>query len=176
MANNGCTKYAYKAWALSVPGVMSVEILDQHPRGQGTVGVVVRGSATLPTDALLERVREAIAPEAPINDQWYVIPPDAVPAVILGRLHYVAADPVLLAREAELRVRALFADSSPYTGITPLAIGQDLPLDLLTAAVMGVAGVKSVDWLSPVADVAVPKDAIAVLETVSFVTQADLEA
>lgn len=62
-ANNGCTKYAYKAWALSVPGVSSVEILDQHPRGQGTVDVVVRGSAVLPTEALLERVREGHCPE-----------------------------------------------------------------------------------------------------------------
>lgn len=176
MANNGCTKYAYKAWALSVPGVMSVEILDQHPRGQGTVGVVVRGSAVLPTQALLERVREAIAPQAPINDEWYVVPPEAVHIAISGCLHYVTADPDLLAREAELRVLALFADSSPYPDVVPLAIGQDVPLDLLTATVMNLAGVKAVTWASPLENVVVPKDAIAVLDGVAFTALAEPEA
>jgi phage-related baseplate assembly protein len=178
LGNNGVTKYAYKAWALSVPGVISVEILDQHPRGQGTVGIVVRGSAVLPTEALLERVREAIAPEAPINDDWYVVPPTAVMTPVRGVLHYVAGlgDPDLLAREAELRVLALYADKSDYPEITPLAIGQDLPLDLLTAAVMTVAGVKSVDWASPAADVPVPKDGIARLASLEFTVLAEAEA
>ncbi len=31
--NNGCTKYAYKSWALGVTGVIAVTIRDQHPRG-----------------------------------------------------------------------------------------------------------------------------------------------
>ena len=170
LANNGVTKYAYKLWALSVPGVLSVEILDQHPRGQGTVGVVVRGSAVLPTEALLERVRAAIAPEAPINDDWYVISPTFVPLFVRGTLRYVAgrSDPALLIREAELRILALFADKSPYPGITPLAIGQDVPLDLLTKAVMTVPGVKGVPWTLPGADLIVPKDGMARLESLKF--------
>jgi phage-related baseplate assembly protein len=178
LGNNGVTKYAYKSWALSVPGVISVEILDQHPRGQGTVGVVVRGSAVLPTEALLERVREAIRPEAPINDDWYVVPPEPVMTPISGVLHYVAGagDPALMMREAELRILALFADKSPYPEITPLAIGQDMPLDLLTAAVMAVPGVKSVDWLAPAADVLVPKDGLARLASLEFSTLAEAEA
>ncbi|CAK7044820.1 MAG: hypothetical protein DELT_02984 [Desulfovibrio sp.] len=178
LANNGCTKYAYKLWALSVPGVLSVEILDQHPQGQGTVGVVVRGSAVLPTEALLERVREAVAAKAPINDEWYVVGPEPVATAILGRLHYVVGlgDPDLLISEAKKRIHALFAETSPYTEITPLAIGQDLPLDLLTATVMSIPGVKSVDWLTPSADVVVPKDGIAMLESVDFMTLAEDEA
>ena len=178
MANNGVTKYAYKLWALSVPGVISVEILDKHPRGQGTVGVVVRGSAVLPTDALLERVREAIRPQAPINDDWFVVGPVPVATAVSGCLHYVAGmyDPDLLMREARLRVLALFAETSPYPEITPLDIGQDLPLDLLTATVMSIAGVKSVDWLAPSADLVVPKDGLATLEGAAFSTLAEEEA
>lgn len=172
MGNNGCTKYAYKAWALSVPGVISVEILDRHPRGQGTVGVVVRGSAVLPTEALLERVREAIAPEAPINDDWFVVSPDPVAVNIQGRLHYVTGDPEILKTEAAGRIQSLFADESLYPNITPLKIGQDLPLDLLTAAVMDVPGVKSVEWLGPTGDLAgdviVPKTGMALLESLNF--------
>lgn len=178
MANNGCTKYAYKLWALSVPGVLSVEILDQHPRGQGTVGVVVRGAAVLPTEALLERVRAAIAPEAPINDDWYVVAPTPAPLAVDGAVHYVAglSDPALLMREAELRILALFADTSPYSDITPLAIGQDVPRDLLTAALMAVPGVKSVAWNAPAADLTVAKDGIARLASLNFTAIAEAEA
>lgn len=176
LANNGCTKYAYMLWALSVPGVVSVEILDQHPRGQGTVGVVVRGTAVLPTEALLERVRAAIAPNAPINDQWYVVPPGAVKMRLAACLHFVNADPDELVRQAKLRILALFADSSPFADIAPLAIGQDVPLDLLTATVMAVPGIKSVDWLAPPSDVTVPKDGIAVLESLELTTAQEAEA
>lgn len=178
MGNNGCTKYAYKLWALSVPGVTSAEILDKHPRGQGTVGVVVRGSAILPTAALLERVREAIKSKAPINDEWFVTGPHAVPTAVSGCLRYVAglADTDLLIAEAKNRIYALYADTSPYAEITPLAIGQDLPRALLTATVMSIPGVKSVDWLTPAADVVVPKDGLATLESVAFSTLAEEEA
>lgn len=148
MANNGCTKYAYMDWALSVPGVSSVAILDQHPRGQGTVDVVVRGSAVLPTEALLARVREAIAPHTPINDDWLVKGPTPVSVSISGELSYVMGDPELLIASAVNRLRALFADKSPYADVTPLQIGQDVPLALLTHVAMGVDGVKSVRWLA----------------------------
>lgn len=175
MGLNGCTKYAYKAWALSVPGCVSVEILDQHPRGQGTVGVVVRGSAGLPTEALLERVREAIAEQAPINDDWFVISPDAVTIRVCGRLHFVHGDPVLLVHEATQRVYSLFAEVSKHADITPLKIGQDVPLDLLTAVTMGVSSVKSVDWLDPVEDVVVSKSGLAILLEVDFTTYQEAE-
>jgi hypothetical protein len=58
----------------------------------------------------------------------------------------------------------------------PLAIGQVLPLDLLTAAVMAVPGVKSVDWPAPAADVIVPKDGLARLDTLEFTALAEAEA
>lgn len=176
LSNNGCTKHAYMLWALSVPGVLSVEILDKHPRGQGTVGVVVRGTAVLPTEALLERVREAIKPEAPINDEWYVVSPMPVPVKITACLHYFNADSELIIAEAKNRILALFADISPYPEVTPLNIGQDLPLDLLTATVMDITGVKSVDWLSPTADTTIQNDAIAMLESLDLTTNEEAEA
>ena len=167
-ANNGCTKYAYMDWALSVPGVVSVSILDQHPRGQGTVDVVVRGSAVIPTDALLARVREAIAPNTPINDDCLVKGPTPVAVTLSGTLEYVTGDPELLVSTAANRLRALFADASAYTDITPLQIGQDVTLSLLTHVVMCVEGVKSVRWSAPVADIIVDKAGMAVLESLSL--------
>ena len=175
-ANNGCTKYAYKAWALSVPGVTSVSILDQHPRGQGTVDVVVRGADVLPTEALLAKVREAIAPNTPINDDWLVKSPVPTPVTINGTLEYVNGDPDAIKAQAENRIRALFAETSPLEGVTALEIGQDLTRDLLTHTVMHVPGVKRVLWAAPLDDVSIPAAGVARLEALSLQAIAASEA
>nr|DAD87068.1 MAG TPA: Baseplate J like protein [Myoviridae sp. ctWaE18] len=168
-ANNGCTKFAYMAWALSVPGVASVSILDRHPRGQGTVDIVVRGADVLPTEALLQKVREAVAPNVPINDDWLVKGPVPVAATIDGVLEYTDGDPDAITTQAENRLRALFAETSPLADVTALQIGQDLTLDLLTHTVMAVAGVKRVTWTSPAQDVlVVPADGVARLESLAL--------
>lgn len=172
--NNGCTKYAYMAWALGVPGVTSVSVLDRHPRGQGTVDVVVRGADVLPTESLLEKVRAAIAPHAPINDDWQVKGPQAVPVTIAGELEYVSGDPDGLRATAENRLRTLFAETSPLADVDALQIGQDVTLDLLTHLVMAIPGVKRVRWTSPTADVAIAADAVARLEALAITcAQAD---
>ena len=168
-ANNGCTKFAYMAWALSVPGVASVSILDRHPRGQGTVDIVVRGADVLPTEALLQKVREAVAPNVPINDDWLVKGPVPVAATIDGVLEYTDGDPDAITTQAENRLRALFAETSPLADVTALQIGQDLTLDLLTHTVMAVAGVTRVTWTSPTQDVlVVPADGVARLESLAL--------
>lgn len=165
ISNNGCTKYAYQSWALSVPGVTSVSILDRHPRGEGTVDIVVRGSDILPTEALLEKVRAAIAPNVPINDDWLVKSPVPVPVVINGIVEYVSGNDAAILAEAESRIRALFAETSPLADVSAIQIGQDLTLDLLTHTVMAVAGVKRVIWSRPAETVTqVPADGVAVLQ------------
>ena len=169
--NNGCTKYAYMAWALSVPGVTSVSILDRHPRGQGTVDVVVRGADVLPTTALLDKVRAAIAPHTPVNDDWLVKGPTPVAAVIDGLIEYTTGDPDAIGTQAENRLRALFAETSGLSDVTALQIGQDLTLDLLTHTVMAVSGVKRVTWTSPAQDMlTVPADGVACLESLKLHT------
>ena len=176
-ANNGCTKHAYKAWALSVPGVTSVSILDRHPRGQGTVDVVVRGADVLPTAALLDKVRAAIAPHTPINDDWLVKSPVPVATLIDGEIEYVSGDPEAIKVQAENRLRALFAETSPLEGVAALQIGQDLTWDLLTHTVMAIDGVKRVTWKAPAADLlVVPDDGVARLESLNLRTVAAQEA
>ncbi len=168
-ANNGCTKYAYQSWALSVPGVTSVSILDRHPRGEGTVDIVVRGSDILPTGALLEKVRAAIAPNVPINDDWLVKAPVPVPVVINGLVEYASGNGSAILAEAESRIRALFAETSPLADVAAIQIGQDLTLDLLTHTIMAISGVKRVLWNSPEEAVAhVPPDGVATLESLTL--------
>lgn len=66
-AKAGVTRAAYEAAALSVPGVVDVYVADQHPRGEGTVDVVVQGSAGIPTAKLLEAVKAALDNAIVIN-------------------------------------------------------------------------------------------------------------
>ncbi len=167
-ANQGLTKYGYESWALEITGVIAAAILDQHPRGQGTVDVVVKGAAGMPTTALLDKVRARVAEDAPQNDDWLVKAPTAVPVAIVATLEIVSGTEALILAEAEQRIRALFEDPSDVAGITALQIGEDLPRDRLVAALMAVAGVKRVVWTSPAGDVAVPGDGLAVLNSLSL--------
>lgn len=171
---NGATKHAYAAWALDVPGMVAVKVLDQHPRGQGTVDLVVKGTAGLPTQALIDAVDAKINGTGagdelrPINDDVLVKGPTPVLVDIVAELELTSGDPDDILAEAEDRERALFDSSAPVAGIPPLAIGQDAPLDLLRWAMMGVAAVKKINVTSPAADVAVPQDGLAVLNSIAL--------
>lgn len=174
--NNGCTKYAYQSWALSVPGVIAVRILDQHPRGQGTVDVVIKGSAGEPTAELVNAVTAVVEENRPVNDDVEVRGPTPVSVDVAAELVLVSGDPTSIASEAESRIRALFEDPTVVEGIDPLQIGEDLTMDRLVAAVMAVAGVKAISWASPTTSVEVGQDGLAVLGALSLTTSWASEA
>jgi len=50
----------YKNACAAVDGVLYVQVNDRHPRGQGTIDIIVTSTAGTATEALLERVREAV--------------------------------------------------------------------------------------------------------------------
>lgn len=49
----------YKNVCEGVPGVLFVNVRDMHPRGQGTIDIIVTGTAGQATEGLLEEVRKA---------------------------------------------------------------------------------------------------------------------
>jgi uncharacterized phage protein gp47/JayE len=168
--NNGSSYHVYKRAALGVTGVVACTVLDQHPRGQGTVDAIIKGAAGIPTADLLEKVRAAIDAEVFVNDDLLVKAPQAIAAAIAGTLFLLPGTVVETAlAEAEKRIRALFTDPTTVSGISPLQIGEDLALDRLTAAVMAVPGVKRVEWTSPAADVVVPDDGLAILQSLALI-------
>ncbi len=53
-------------------------MLDQHPRGQGTVDVIVRGSAGVPTQTVVDAVAAVIEQHRHQNDDvavggWWLL-------------------------------------------------------------------------------------------------------
>ena len=172
---NGCTRHAYESWALSVTGVIAARILDQHPRGQGTIDVVLKGADGIPTQALIDAVDEVIQEKRPINDDVLVKGPTAVNVTINAELeitHGTAAD---ILTEAENRLNALFTDPSTIPDVSPLQIGQDVTRDLLVSVIMAVDGVKKINWTSPAADVQVAEDGLAVLGSITLTSVAASE-
>lgn len=163
---NGATRYAYESWAMSVTGVVGCTILDNHPRGPGTVDVIVRGSAGIPTEQLLSAVRTLVLQNKPINDDVEVKGPERVSVVIRGELEVSGG---VLEQVAEA-ARARIADLLNPAGTAPIGIGEDVTLDRLTACVMGIAGVKRVTWSDPEGDIAIPVHGLAVLESVELTT------
>jgi uncharacterized phage protein gp47/JayE len=166
---SGCTKHAYQAWALAVTGVVSAKILDQHPRGQGTVDVVVMGTAGIPTQQLLDAVTANILgtghddEKQPINDDVQIKGPTAVGIDIQAELVICHGDPATILAAAETRERALFG-ASTVAGITAMGVGQDGTCDRLKFPMM-LDGVKKINLTSPPADVVIADDALAVLNS-----------
>ena len=163
--NNGLTKYAYMSWALEIAGVIAARVLDQHPRGQGTLDVVIKSSAGVPTQTLIDAVTLNIAGKEAINDDWLVKGPTPTSIDIVAELVLTSGDPVAILAEAEGRLRALFEDPSQVDGVAPLQIGEDVTKDRLVATVMAVGGVKEIVWTSPAASVVIPEDGLAILQS-----------
>ncbi|MBW2599332.1 MAG: baseplate J/gp47 family protein [Deltaproteobacteria bacterium] len=165
---NGATKYAYESWARSIEGVIAVKILDQHPRGQGTVDVIIRGSAGIPTQELLDAVDEVVQTNRPINDDVMAKGPAPVNVTIEAELQLVSGDPDEIMSEAENRLTALFTKPPAIDDIAPLSMGTDLTIDRLTAVVMAINGIKKITWTLPATDVQVNDDALAVLSSITL--------
>ena len=159
---DGCTKHAYESWARSVSGVSSVMIMDQHPRGQGTVDVVILGSAGMPTQGLLDSVAAVVEEKNPINDDVEVTAPDSVDIDINCSIELTGGIPVDIKAEVEQAIRAFFS----YSGDDFLQISQDVMLSKLTEIVMGVSSyIKNVTFTSPATDTVIAGDALAILNS-----------
>ena len=168
-AKAGVTRAAYEAAALSVPGVVDVYVADRHPRGEGTVDVVIQGSAGLPTARLLEAVRAALDAAIVINHDLLVKAPEPVNVSVKAVLELLSGDADAIRAEAESWVRAMFS-SGDDPDIPRFSIGKDVVRDRLASGLVSIAGVKRIRWESPAADVEIPAGGLAVLAELSLST------
>ena len=165
---SGYSKYFYERIARSVTGVADVKILDQHPRGQGTVDIIIKGTAGVPTLELLENVKTAIAAEAPQNDDYLVkgVMPHGI--TIELELECLAVDLDKAKLRAENQIRLMFTNGGAQenaTKVEPMLIGEDYAIDRLVATVMGIGQIKKINRAEPLTDVVIPDDGLAVLQS-----------
>lgn len=121
----GVTRSAYEAAALEVTGVSDVYVADQHPRGEGTVDVIVCGAAGMPTQNLLDAVRASLDEYIVINHDLLVKGPQPVPLDVKFTLELLSGDESAIKLEAENWVRAMFSPVE-REGAPRFAIGRDV--------------------------------------------------
>lgn len=165
----GVTRAAYEAAALSVPGVVDVYVANQHPRGEGTVDVVVMGTAGMPTEKLLTDVRAALDAAIVINHDLLVRAPEPVNVTVRAVLELLSGDADAIRAEAESWVRSMFSYGDD-PAIPRFSIGRDVVRDRLASGLVSIAGVKRIRWESPAGDVEIPAGGLAVLEALDLQT------
>lgn len=169
MAQAGNTRAAYEAAALSVPGVADVKVADQHPRGEGTLDIIVQGTAGIPTEKLLEDVRAAVADTIIINDDVLVKAPTAHPVTITCTLELLSGDAESLRTQARAWLTSLFAGGAG-DGSAAFGVGVDVIRDRLAQGIISLSGVKRIVWTSPEADIVIAPDKLATLESLTVET------
>lgn len=75
--SRGSTWHSYVSHALEVPGITKVQVLDEHPRGQGTVDVIVAPVSGMPTEVQLAEVNRLVQARRPVTADVLVRPPQA---------------------------------------------------------------------------------------------------
>lgn len=159
----GVTRAKYQAVALSVSGVVDVAVNDRHPRGEGTIDIIIKGAAGLPTDKLIEDVTKALASEIIINDDALVKAPTGVPVTVSANLELLAGDEAAIRLQAENFIRAVFSGSD--ASIPGISIGEDVVRDRLASGIITIPGVKRIVWGGDVegGDIAIQADSLAIL-------------
>lgn len=169
MAQAGNTRAAYEAAALSVAGVADVKVDDQHPRGEGTLDIIVQGTAGIPTENLLNDVRTAVADTIIINDDVLVKAPTAHPVSIDCTLELLSGDEDTLKTQARAWMTSLFAGGAG-DGSAAFGVGVDVIRDRLAQGVISLPGVKRIIWTSPSADITIEPDELATLASLEVKT------
>jgi uncharacterized phage protein gp47/JayE len=143
----GATADTYRAWALAVSGVVSAAVMDELPRGAGTLDVVIVGVAGVPSAELIEEVQEYIDQRRPLCANVLVRGPDEEPVDVSVRLvAEVGIDKAALQASAERLIESLFIYDSDDVF---LGINGSLVLMPVAARLMQLVGVLDVEWLSP---------------------------
>jgi uncharacterized phage protein gp47/JayE len=152
--SRGAVREAYEAWAREVPGVVDVQVDDEHPRGDGSVDVTIVGQAGAPTPDLLDEVDAHIRSKIPNCVNLLVKGPTLAPQHVHLRLWLPLDRGNKTAAEVagQAAVESLLATGAD-PAVPRLPLGQGLRLARLTDISMDVADVYDVDVLSPEASV-----------------------
>uniref|UniRef100_A0A7V4EFU1 Baseplate J/gp47 family protein n=1 Tax=Thermus tengchongensis TaxID=1214928 RepID=A0A7V4EFU1_9DEIN len=156
----GATRHAYEFWALTAhPAVTKVRVLDDHPRGQGTVDVVVWGEGGLGADVVAQ-VDAYIQERRPLTANVLVY----------------AATPRVVSVVATIAVRAGYLSAAQSQVAGELAtLQQEMPIggtlyrSRLIEALFARPHVVNVALATPNADIALaPTEALVLIPSLTW--------
>lgn len=156
------TRDKYRAVCEAVPGVLAVNILDEHPRGQGTMDIVVTAVAGQATEQLLNEVRAAALKISGPSDDILVRSSETVTqAITVTLLVDRFASTEGLVEQAEYILRQMLAVTN-RTRLHELYL-SDINHQLRT----GLPTAQNVKVIVPAADVQLQETQVVVLGTVT---------
>lgn len=170
----GGTRDAYIAWAEEIPGVITVHVDDNFPRGQGTVDVIITSSAGMPSQELVAQVQAYLDEHRPLCANVQVIAPTPLPIDIDAVLyvHPDYGDLVEIESSAQGIIDAMFQygdkdtsgiiKASPDYGVTRASIISNL---------MTIRHIVNVSLKLPLNDIPVSARELAVKGSVNILVQ-----
>lgn len=169
----------YKSWAMKVIGVVDVIVLDQHPRGPGTIDIVILSTAGMPTTELISQVRTEISSKRPTcQDILYRGPlTQAIDLSILIELMPESTiDTDTMQSLAEQYSNAHFGNGT-ISGISRLKLSQDFVRLVLEMLIKNISpeNIKTVKVLTPVDDISIADGHLAVLQSLNISVERALE-
>lgn len=140
--------------ARSVPGVLDVRIDAQHPRGQGTVDVIVTGTAGEASQELIRKVSEAIEPLKG-NYEDYLVRSSEVVSQDFELVIYIAEDVAVdgIKEQAQRLINELMRLTRDDLNI----LYRDSIIQILSS---NIDKYKKTDILHPAEDIILDKDKI----------------
>lgn len=156
------TAAKYKNVCEAIDGVLHVTVSQLHPRGQGTVDIIVTGTAGEATEELLQKVQEAAdGIKAPDDD------------VLVKSAVTVSQDMVLqvtlpkLVSDEGIEDRVVSAVTNYFRISRERELNEFIQYDLLYAIKNSIPLIKNVKILTPDGDVVLEKDKVIICGTIT---------
>lgn len=170
--STGGGRDAYVAWAQEITGVVVVQVDDNHPRGQGTVDVIVTGTAGLPTQNLVDQVQAYLDIKKPVcTDVLAVAPtPLAVNYEAVIYIHPQLGDTALVQSEAE-EIINIMHDLGDDSDVIKVSTEFGISRAQITANLMAIENTLNINLIQPAADVVPGVRELPVKGTVTITVQ-----
>lgn len=153
----------YKNAVEAVPGVLVADIDDQHPRGQGTIDIIVTSATGEATLTLLKSVEDAVAPIKGPYDNILIKSAVAVPTNInITIVIPQTSSDEGVQEQAKATISNYFASSRVSSGANELYCSE-----LIFLLRNNIATAKSIRITAPSSDVILSKGQIVTLGTLS---------
>lgn len=143
---SGSTYHAYEAWVREVQGVVKVAVVDTHPRGQGTVDVVIAPSLGLPSADLIAQSQKVVTARKPITADALVRGPS---------VRQINLELILHLRDRDLDSQAVW-ESRVRADVERLNINETFYPSTVDDALHNFSNVKGVEILAPSSPVVPP--------------------
>jgi len=165
---------SYKSWAQSIPGVVVVQVDSQHPRGQGTVDVIITGTGGIPSDDLIAQVQERLDQKKSLVADVLVIKPEPVQVdfdvVLYLNPDYGEEDAVKAEAEQIIDIMFQYGDTD-HPEISKVSPEYGLIIDQVRHNLLNIDHVVKAPINSPIEDITVSKRQLLVKGNVNVSVQ-----